>query len=64
MRSYINAHYTEQITLDVLSKKLSINKFYIQKLFKRYMGLSPNEYLIQTRLTRRKAAVANHKNLG
>jgi AraC-like DNA-binding protein len=53
-RSFINLNYSEQITLDVLSKKLSINKFYIQKLFKRYMGLSPNEYLIQIRLTRAK----------
>jgi len=61
VRSFINAHYTEQITLDVLSKTLSINKFYIQKLFKRYMGLSPNEYLIQTRLTRAKQLLRTTK---
>lgn len=53
-RSYINFHYAERITLDDLSKKLSVNKYYIQKLFKRYMGISPNEYLIQTRLTHAK----------
>ena len=54
VRSYLNSNYAEQITLDMLSKRFSINKFYIQKLFKRYIGLSPNEYLIQTRLTRAK----------
>lgn len=53
-RSYINAHYAERITLDDLSRRLSINKFYLQKLFKRCVGLSPNEYLIHTRLTRAK----------
>lgn len=53
-RSYINLHYAERITLDDLARVLSINKFYLQKLFKRCIGLSPNEYLIQTRLTRAK----------
>lgn len=53
-RSYINSHYAERITLDDLSHTISINKFYLQKLFKRCIGLSPNEYLIHTRLTRAK----------
>lgn len=53
-RSYINSHYAERITLDDLSRSISINKFYLQKLFKRCIGLSPNEYLIHTRLTRAK----------
>ena len=54
VRNYIGLHYHERITLDTLAKTLSINKYYLQKLFKRHMGLSPNEYLIQTRLTRAK----------
>ena len=53
-RNYINLHYAERITLDDLSHSISINKFYLQKLFKRYFGLSPNEYLIHTRLTHAK----------
>lgn len=53
-RSYLNTHYTERITLDDLSHAIRINKFYLQKLFKRCIGLSPNEYLIHTRLTRAK----------
>jgi len=53
-RSYINTHYAERITLDDLSRQISVNKFYLQKLFKRCIGLSPNEYLIHTRLTRAK----------
>jgi AraC-like DNA-binding protein len=53
-RSYINFHYAERVTLNDLAVHLSMNKFYLQKLFKRYMGISPNEYLIQTRLTHAK----------
>ena len=60
-RSFINSNYSERITLNVISKKLSINKFYIQKLFKRYMGLTPNEYLIQIRLTRAKQLLRTTK---
>ena len=37
VRSYIGMHYDERITLDDLSKKLSINKYYLQKLFKRHI---------------------------
>lgn len=53
-RRYIDLHYARRITLEDLSHSLSINKFYLQKLFKRCIGLSPNEYLIHTRLTRAK----------
>lgn len=53
-RSYINMHYADRITLDSLSQLFNINKFYMQKLFKQHMGLSPNEYLIHTRLNRAK----------
>lgn len=52
--SYINSNYQEDISLDVLSQEFSINKFYLQKLFKRHVGLSPNEYLARTRLARAK----------
>ena len=53
-RNYINSHYAERITLDDLAHSISVNKFYLQKLFKRHIGLSPNEYLIYTRLTQAK----------
>lgn len=61
-RSYINLHYAERITLDDLARSLSINKFYLQKLFKRSIGLSPNEYLIHTRLTRAKQLLRTTAN--
>ncbi len=47
-------HYNERITLDDLAQRFSINKYHFQKLFKRYTGSTPNEYLILTRLNRAK----------
>lgn len=49
-KSYINRHYAEHVSLDVLAHEISINKFYLQKLFSKTMGLSPNEYLTNVRI--------------
>ena len=54
IREYIDAHYRDDITLDHLAQFFSINKYHLQKLFKRYTGFSPNEYLARTRLARAK----------
>ena len=53
-RAYIMDHYSDHITLDQLGDMYSINKFYFQKLFKRHIGYTPNEYLILTRMNRAK----------
>lgn len=49
-KRYINQHYAEHISLDVLAHEISINKFYLQKLFSKTVGLSPNEYLTNVRI--------------
>ena len=54
IRDFINANYREDISLDSLAHNYSINKFYLQKLFKRHTGVSPNEYLTLTRLAHAK----------
>lgn len=47
---YINRHYTEEITLDVLAKRYHFSKYYISHLFKEQVGISPYDYLISRRL--------------
>ena len=47
---YLNRHYTEDITLDVLADKFHFSKYYISHLFKDYVGISPYDYLIMRRL--------------
>jgi AraC-like DNA-binding protein len=46
--------YAQKHTLDQLARQHSVNKYHMAKQFKRYTGFSPNEYLIQTRITRAK----------
>jgi AraC-like DNA-binding protein len=54
VRRYLAEHYSQRITLDSISKRFSIDKFYLQKLFKRHTGLTPNEFLLLSRLNQAK----------
>ena len=54
IRSYLDVNYQENISLDSLAQEFSINKYYLQKLFKKRLGLSPNEYLTRVRLEKAK----------
>lgn len=54
VKEYIDAHYTEKITLDELSERFYINKFYLLEIFKREYGMGVNQYLIHLRITKSK----------
>ena len=53
-RGYISQNYHRPITLDTLASHFSVSKFHLQKQFKRYIGLSPGEFLTYTRMTQAK----------
>ena len=50
VRQYIDQHYKENITLDLLAERVSINKYYMAHAFKREYGVSPINYLIARRI--------------
>ena len=54
IQDYICAHYRERITLDVLANEISLNKFYLQKLFLQRTGQSPGEFLTGIRVNHAK----------
>lgn len=60
--SYINVHFSENIHLDNLSKKLNINKTYLCKIFKKETHVSITEYINQCRVTEAKFLLQN-KNI-
>ena len=51
---YLQENYMKRHTLESLGARFSINPFYLQKQFKRYVGLSPTEYCIYLRINRAK----------
>ena len=58
VRHYIEQHYKENITLDLLAEQASINKYYMAHAFKREYGVSPINYLIACRIQEGKRLLA------
>ena len=58
VRQYIDQHYKENLTLDLLAEKVSINKYYMAHAFKREYGVSPINYLIACRIREGKRLLA------
>ena len=50
IKNYIKQHFREEINLDTLAEAGHINKYYLSHSFKKSVGVSPIEYLIQTRI--------------
>lgn len=50
LRSYINRHYREDITVSQMAEAVNIDRTYVYKLFRRFSGKSPSQYLQQYRL--------------
>lgn len=54
MREYLREHLAEKITLDLLSEKFYVNKYYLTRLFKNEYGMTINDYLLQIRISHAK----------
>jgi AraC-like DNA-binding protein len=48
--SFIDENISENITLDYLSTKFYISKYYLERIFKQATGCSVNEYIINKRI--------------
>ena len=49
--TYIEDHYSEKITLEMLADKVNISIYYLSHIFKQYTNQTPIEYLNQYRLS-------------
>ena len=54
VKNYLDDHFSEKITLEMLERMFFINKFYLARLFKEQFGSSVNHYLLQVRITQAK----------
>ena len=52
--AYIRAHYAEQITLETLLAQTPVSKSWFLRLFRQYMGTTPYNFLLATRITHAK----------
>lgn len=61
VRMHLLNHFQEKNTLEELGSKFNINPYYLQKQFKRYVGMSPSDYQIFLRMTKAKELIRNTK---
>lgn len=50
IRNYIENNFDSDLNLDLLSRIQFISKFHLLRLFKKYYGLTPRQYLIDKRI--------------
>ena len=52
MLDFIRKNYSYPLTVDGLAARCGVDRSYLFRLFKRYLGISPQEYIIRYRLER------------
>lgn len=50
IQDYIDAHYTEALTLQSMGDALHISPYYLSHVFKKMLGYSPMQYLLRRRI--------------
>lgn len=59
VRNYIENNYDVDLNLDVLSRIQFVSKYHLLRLFKKYYGLTPRQYLINKRIAKSKEHLKN-----
>ena len=59
IKDYIDAHYTEYLTLDIIAKALHVSPYYAAHIFKEIMGYSPIQYVTRRRIGEAQSLLIN-----
>ena len=51
IKSWLDTHYSEKISLDELAKRFYIDKYYLSKIFKEQYGITINAYISRKKIT-------------
>ena len=60
---YIDKHFSDNINLDKIAGKALVSKFHFIRLFKKYYGRTPNQYLQEVRIEKAKMLLQKGKSI-
>lgn len=56
-KRFIDNNYTKNIDLDVICKEACVSKYHFIRLFKKYYGRTPHQYLTEVRVRKAKELI-------
>ena len=62
-RNYINNNFDKELNLELLSHIRFTSKFHLLRLFKRYYGITPKQYLTDKRIEKAKEYLKTEMNI-
>ena len=60
---YIDKHFSEDINLDKIAGRAMVSKFHFIRVFKKYYGSTPNQYLQNVRIEMAKKLLRKGKSI-
>jgi AraC-like DNA-binding protein len=62
-KSYIDRNFSDNINLDTIAAKAHVSKFHFIRVFKKYYGRTPNQYLQEIRIESAKKFLQKGKKI-
>jgi AraC-like DNA-binding protein len=60
---YMDKHFSDDINLDKIAGKALVSKFHFIRLFKKYYGRTPNQYLQEVRIEKAKLLLRQGRSI-
>ena len=60
---YIEHNLGEKLTLDIIAKQANISKYYLCRLFTKYLNISPRQHIIQRRVAKAKQLLKYERSM-
>lgn len=62
-KNFIDLHFAGDLNLDLIAKNAHVSKFHFIRLFKKYFGRTPNQYLQEVRIANAKKFLHKRKTI-